>query len=76
MKKFIRKPKFMRSDRAMKTYIDIASIISETMEKSELSLDEKYELLKDIGECINNAAKAGDFFRTEDFIEWMETNKH
>ena len=35
-----RKPKFMRSDIAMKAFIDVAECISKTMCKSELTLDE------------------------------------
>ena len=70
-----RKPKFMRSDIAMKAFIDVAECISKTMCKSELTLDEQYEMLKTIGECINEAAKAGGFFSTKDFIKWMEIQK-
>ena len=67
----IRKPKFLRSDRAMKTYIDIAASISSCMCDPELTSDEQYELAKKCGECLNKAAKAGGFFSTKDFIKWV-----
>jgi hypothetical protein len=74
MKKFIlRKPKFMRSDVAMATYIKVAKTISDEICKSD-SIDEKCELLKKMGECINKAAKAGGFFRTKDFIDYFMPN--
>ena len=68
----IRKPKFMRSDAAVKAYIDIAESISKTMCESEMTLDEQYEQFKKLGECLNKAAKAGGFFTTKDFLKWME----
>ena len=77
MKSFIfRKPKFMRSDYAMATYMKVACTISEELLKTD-SIDEGYELLKKIGVCINKAAKSGGFFRTEDFLKWCKlNNKH
>ena len=74
MKKIIiRKPKFMRSDEGMKAYIKVAETISRELSKTD-SIEEQYYLLKKIGECINSAAEAGGFFRTEDFIKWMNYN--
>ena len=67
-----RKPKFMRSDAAMKAYISVAIAIMECMDSSELTLDEEYETLKKIGECMNKAAKVGGFLSTKDFIKWMD----
>lgn len=67
----IRKPKFMRNDSVMITYIDVARSISEVMCRSELTLDEKYDLMKALGECLNKASKAGGFLSTMDFVKWM-----
>ena len=76
MKKIIiRKPKFMRNDEGMKAYIRVAESISEEVGKAD-SIDEQYCLLKQMGECINEAARAGGFFSTEDFIKWMNLQKN
>ena len=72
----IRKPKFMRSDIAMKAYIDTADAIGKTLADPSLTQEQQYELLKKIGECINKAAKAGGFLSTEDFIKWMDMKEH
>lgn len=75
MNNFIfRKPKFMRSDEVMATYIKVAYTISKELLKTD-SVDERYELLKKIGECINKAAKAGGFLNTKDFIKWCKLSK-
>ena len=70
-----RKPKFMRSDIAMKTYVDIAESIGMVMFRPDLKPDELYEMLKKFGECINEAAKAGGFFSTKDFLKWAEIQR-
>lgn len=68
----IRKPKFMRSDAAMVAYVRCANACGKSLDTQDnLTLDEKYELARKIGECINKAAKAGGFLRTKDFIKWM-----
>lgn len=75
MKKLIiRKPKFMRSDVAMMTYIRVAKSISKVYKKSgpEMPGDERYELLRQLGYCVNKAVKAGGFFSVRDFLEWAE----
>ena len=69
----IRKPKFLRNDDVMKTYIDIGESITKIMDDSKLTTDQKYELLMKLNECLHKAAKAGGFFRTEDFCKWMLT---
>lgn len=72
----IRKPKFMRSDAAMKAYMVCAESISRTLAtQKDLTSDELYEYMKKLGECINDAAKAGGFLRTKDFLTWMEMHK-
>ena len=68
----IRKPKFMRSDSVMKTYIDVAESISKEAAKPELTPEQQYELLKKLGECLNKAAEAGGFRNVSDMQKWME----
>ena len=76
MKKIIfRKPKIMRNDFLMAQYISIADSISEASCKSELTVDQKYDMLKKCGECLNKAAIAGGFLSTKDFITWMTLHK-
>lgn len=67
----IRKPKFMRNDDVMKTYINVAKSIAKCMDETECTSDQKYEMLKEVGECINKAAKAGGFLSTKDFNKWI-----
>jgi hypothetical protein len=69
----IRKPKFMRNDEVMKTYLGVAATIGKEMTRSELTTDQLYELSKKIGECLNKAAKAGGFFSTADLIKYMNS---
>lgn len=71
----IRKPKFMRSDIVMKTYMDVAAAMSEQAAKPGISVSEQYELLKKAAECLNKAAEAGGFYSTKDFLKWAELNK-
>lgn len=72
----IRKPKFMRNDIGMKTYIDVAETISKEACRPELSPEQRYDLLKKVGECLNEAVKAGGFLRTKDFLKWMELHSN
>ena len=72
----IRKPKFMRSDYCMKIYLDVAETIGKEACKPELSPGQRYYLLKKVGECLYKAAKAGGFFRTKDFLAWVDKNKN
>ncbi len=67
----IRKPKFMRNDVAMKTYIDVANTISNEACRPELTSSQRLELLIKVGECLNEAAKAGGFLNVSDFSKWM-----
>jgi hypothetical protein len=71
----IRKPKFMRSDRVMKTYIDVAETISTEACKPDLTPDQRYDLLRKVGECLNKAAKAGGFRNVSDMQKWMEAQR-
>lgn len=68
----IRKPKFMRSDSVMKTYIDVAATISEEAARPELTPEQQYEFLRKVGECLNKAAKAGGFRNVGDMCKWIE----
>lgn len=72
MKPIIRKPKFMRSDDAMKTYIDVAETISKEACRPDLTPEQQYEFLRKVGECLNKAAKAGGFRSVGDMCKWME----
>ena len=69
-----RKPKFMRSDLAMKTYMQVAESIARMVliHESRMTMDETLEYYCKVGECINKAAKAGGFLSTKDFIKWMD----
>lgn len=71
----IRKPKFMRSDDVMKTYIDVAATISKEASDSKLTLDQQIALLKEAGKCLNKAAKAGGFRNVSDMHKWLMTHK-
>ena len=68
----IRKPKFMRSDDIMKLYIDVAEAISKEACRPDLTLEQQFELLKKVGECLNKAAKAGGFRSVGDMCKWIE----
>jgi hypothetical protein len=67
----IRKPKFMRNDGLMLGWMKCAQACTNTMSKTK-NLDEQVKMLKQAGECINNAAKAGGFFSTKDYIKWLK----
>ena len=67
----IRKPKFMRSDGIMKLYIDVAEAISKEACRPDLTLEQQFELLKKVGECLNKAAKAGGFRSVGDMCKWI-----
>lgn len=71
----IRKPKFMRSDIAMKSYIHVAAVISEEACRPELTTDQQYELLKKVGECLNKASEAGGFQNAGEMYKWMESQQ-
>lgn len=73
MKKIIfRKPKFMRDDQSMLDYMSIATIAAGEASKSQTK-DEQLQFLLQSSECIKQAAKAGGFFRTKDFLEYCNT---
>lgn len=67
----IRKPKFMRSDIAMKGYIDVAASFSKEACRPELTPEQRYEMLRSAGECLNKAAKAGGFRNVRDLDKWL-----
>lgn len=67
----IRKPAFMRNEGVMLTYLKVAESISKVMCNSEISITEKYDLMKKISYCLDRAAEAGGFFSTDDFMKWM-----
>ena len=70
----IRKPKFMRNDVGMKDYLNVAGILSKEANRSELTLDQQVTFLKEAGECLNKAAKAGGFFSVGDMHKWLTTH--
>lgn len=70
----IRKPKFMRNDVAMKTYIDVAATITNEAARPEMTLDQQVSFLKKAGECLNKAAEAGGFRNVGDMQKWLATH--
>ena len=69
----IRKPKFMRNEVIMKYYVTKINYINNTMRCIGLSPSIRKEMLTELDECINKAAKFGGFFNTKGFNRWMET---
>lgn len=72
----IRKPKFMRDEATMATWVTVAESFSKEMNKPDLTLEMKSDLLVRIGYCLSEAAKAGGFFSTKDFCRWMNKRAH
>lgn len=70
----IRKPKFMRNDVAMKTYIGVAATITNEADRPDLTLDQQVDFLKKAGECLNKAAEAGGFLSVGDMQKWLATH--
>lgn len=68
----IRKPKFMRNETAMQVNLTIVGTISTIMRESDLTLDEQYEMLDIIRDCLKKAAKAGGFLNTRDLLRWLD----
>lgn len=67
----LRKPKFMRNDRAMELYIKImASYSSLALREEPLPADQKCDLMMSLNDTIREASKAGGFFRVEDFVDY------
>ena len=67
----IRKPKFLRDDNGMSTYLNIAKTISKEACRPELTTEQRIALMSQAGECINDAAKAGGFRNVSDMGKWM-----
>ena len=72
----IRKPKFMRSETAMLTYMDVAKTIIKELDRPGLSTTGKYDLLMKLNRCFKGAAKAGGFFSVRDFLRWVDEHKN
>ena len=70
----IRKPKFLRDDEAMALYISIANEAAKVATMDGITLEHKYEMLRQAGKMINMAAKAGGFFSTRDMSRWIATH--
>ena len=70
----IRKPKFMRNDDGMKTYLNVAETISKEACRPELTTEQRFDLLRKVGECMDKAAKAGGFRNINDMGKWMARN--
>lgn len=70
----IRKPKFMRNDDAMKTYLSVAATITKEAARPEMTPDQQVSFLKKAGECLNKAAKAGGFRNVGDMHKWLATH--
>lgn len=71
----IRKPKFMRNDKAMWLQLSIATSIMEVACKPDVTPEHQVDLLKKAGKCLNDAAKAGGFFNVSDMHKWLTTHK-
>lgn len=68
----IRKPKFMRNDKLMHEWIQIAQNIQKQIKENEL-MDSLYADLWDSWwNCIRSATKAGGFFNVDSFMEWTK----
>ena len=71
----IRKPKFMRNDKYMDYYMEVAMKLYRHLQiNNGLTFDEQMRELIFIADTINKSAKYGGFFRLKDFMKWM--NKH
>ena len=74
--KFIfRKPKFMRNDRRMEGHIAIARNIEKTIDEVGIESAEMQGMFSSMTYHWRMAAKAGGFFRMEDFWAWMDEQK-
>jgi hypothetical protein len=70
----IRKPKFMRNDEAMWTYIQVANAIGKEACKPDITLDQQFSLLIKECKCLKKAAKAGGFRNMNDMYKWLKTH--
>lgn len=70
----IRKPKFMRNDDVMRTYISVAETISKEACRPERTTEQRFELLSKVSEYMGEAAKAGGFRNISDMCRWMARN--
>ena len=70
----IRKPKFMRSDAGMATWLEVAkaqAIIAENTLKDE----DKLYWFGEVGKSITKAAKLGGFFSVRDMCKYLDQQK-
>lgn len=73
----IRKPRFMRnSDSVMNLYLDVAKRFLELSILPTITVDERYEILKNAGQCLRKAAKAGGFFSVRSMQAYLESPKN
>lgn len=75
MRIIIRKPKFMRNDEVMRSYLIVAATITKEACRPDLSQDARVDSLAMAGGCMKKAAKAGGFMSVKDMIDWAAKHK-
>lgn len=69
----IRKPRSMRSsDTVMNFYLDIAKHYTDLANLPIVTVEEKYEILKNATQCLKKAARSGGFFSVRGMQAWLE----
>ena len=69
-----RKPEFMRSDIAMREYLNVAEAILKEVDKTQ-NIDERYYFMTRAFDCIKKAAKAGGFLSVDDLFKWLKRGR-
>ena len=70
----IRKPKIMRSDFAMRAYLKLAKAYMQMAARTD-SDDRRHEYMCIYEDFVNQATKAGGFFRVKDMTRWPNSQK-
>lgn len=74
---YLRKPKLIRkSDIVMNVYLDAAKHFTELASVSTITVEEKYEVLKEAASCMKKASKTGGFFSIKGLQEYLESPKN
>lgn len=73
----IRKPRCMRnSDSIMHVYLDVAMRFIELSTVPTVTVEERYEILKNASDCLKKASKAGGFFSVRSMQAYLEAPKN
>lgn len=67
----LRKPKFMRDDIRMAMHMDTIDMLINKLYDPNLPLGHRYELIKEMNDCIDMAVEAGGFMNVGEFIKWL-----